>query len=326
MSPAFYKEGVGKAVVAFGDVSSGKIVETGIVFKGAGEQNILAKQAAEVDISKEVERAQKEGFQNIRLAIEKTFMACKPEEALKVSLVGVKPPPPPPPPEPPKHVIQVTNQPSVTQAATQLEVPSFEEFLKQHPEVGKYSEEAQKQLYNIFLLKMAKEKGYSYVMTPTGWTQIPDLNLRVDILSSLKQYTNIPQIAFQVWKATEGKEYERVSPLEAGVRGLATGFTETVTSIPLVSMFTGPLLRLGALPEPPTGGAPQVAKATAVPTAVEVAPTPEEKQKAMEALAPPPQLAVYKTMETAGQIVGAIFQQLSILSELHPRVCACWGF
>jgi hypothetical protein len=146
-------------------------------------------------------------------------------------------------------------------------------------------------------------------MTPSGWAQIPDVsNIRVDILSSLKQYTNIPQIAYQVWRATEGKEYERVSLLEAGVRGLTTGFTETVTSIPIASMFTGPLLRFGAMPEPPTGGVPQVAKATTVPTAIEVAPF-EEKQKAMNVLQPPPQLAVYKTMETAGQIAGAIFQQ-----------------
>jgi muconolactone delta-isomerase len=224
---------------------------------------------------------------------------------LKISLTGVKPPPPPPEP---KHVIQVTNQPGVTAATATLEVPPFEEFLKQHPEVQKYPEEAQKQLYNIFLLKTAREKGYSYVMTPSGWAQIPDLNIRVDILSSLKQYTNIPQIAYQVWRATEGKEYERVSLFEAGVRGLTTGFTETVTSIPIVSMFTGPLLRLGALPEPPVGSVPQVAKATTVPTAIEVASTPE-KQKAMDVLQPPPQLAVYKTMETAGQIAGAIFQQ-----------------
>jgi hypothetical protein len=132
---------------------------------------------------------------------------------------------------------------------------------------------------------------------------------RADVLSSLKQYANIPQSAYQVWKATEGKEYERVSPLEAGARGFATGFTETATSIPIVSMFTGPLLRLGALPEPPVGSVPQVAKATTVPTAIEAAPTLEEKRKAMEASAPPPQLAAYKTMETAGQIAGAAFGQ-----------------
>ena len=132
---------------------------------------------------------------------------------------------------------------------------------------------------------------------------------RVDILSSLKQYANIPQVASQVWKATEGKEYERVSPLEAGARGFTTGFTETMTSIPIASMFMGPLLRLGALPEPPVGSAPQVAKATTVPTAIEVAPTLEEKRKAMEASAPPPQLAAYKTMETAGQIAGAALGQ-----------------
>ena len=306
MAVGYYGDSVGKAVVVVGDVESGKIVEASFMFRGAGERNIFDRAFAEIDIGEHIRKAHEEGFQNIQLAIQKTFMACRPEDALRISLVGVKPPPPPPPP---KHVIQVTNQPGVTAATTALEVPPFEEFLKQHPEVQKYPEEVQKQLYNIFLLKAAREKGYSYVMTPSGWAQIPDVNLRVDILSSLKQYTNIPQIAYQVWRATEGKEYERVSLLEAGVRGLTTGFTETVTSIPIVSMFTGSLLRLGALPEPPVGSVPQIAKATAVPSAVEVAPTPEEKQKAMDVLQPPPQLAVYKTMETAGQIAGAIFQQ-----------------
>jgi len=111
MSPAFYEEGVGRFVVAFGDVASGKIVETGFAFKGGGEQNILAKQTVEVDISKEIEKAQREGFQNLQLAIEKTFMACRPEDALKISLTGVKPPePPPPPPEPPKDAFAVAKQ------------------------------------------------------------------------------------------------------------------------------------------------------------------------------------------------------------------------
>jgi hypothetical protein len=300
MAVGYHGNSVGKMVVAVGDVSSGKILEAAFMFRGAGDRDIFDKAFGEVDISEQIKKAQREGFQNVQPAIQKINYACRPEDALRISLVGAKPPPPPPPP---KYTIQATNQPGVAQATTQLEVPSFEEFLKQHPEVGKYPEDAQRQLYNIFLLKTAREKGYSYVMTPSGWAQIPDVNLRVDILSSLKQYTNIPQIAYQVWRATEGKEYERVSLLEAGVRGLTAGFTETVTSIP----FSAPLLRLGALPEPPVGSLPQVAKATTVPTAIEVAPTLAEKREAMDVLQPPPQLAVYKTMETAGQIAGQIF-------------------
>lgn len=305
MSPAYYnREGVGKVVVAFGDVQSGKVVETGLVFKGGGEQNILARQTAEINISEQIKKAQQQGFQNIQLAIQKTFMACRPEDALKISLTGVKPPPPP---EPPKHYIQVASQPpSSPDKAARLEVPSFEEFVKQHPEAAKYPETEQQQLYNLFLVKTAREKGYEYVSTPSGWVKLPDITApRVDMLSALKQYTNIPQIAAAVWKSTEGKDYEQVSPLEAGVRGLTTGFTETITSIP----FSAPLLRLGALPEPPVSSLPQTAKATTVPTAIEVAPTQAEKLKLMETLAPPPQLAVYKTMETAGQIAGTAFEQ-----------------
>ena len=305
MSPAFYEEGVGRFVVAFGDVASGKIVETGFAFKGGGEQNILAKQTVEVDISKEIEKAQREGFQNLQLAIEKTFMACRPEDALKISLTGVKPPEPPPPP--PTYYIQVATQtPSSPDKVSRLEVPSFEEFLKEHPEVAKYPETERQRLYSFYLAKTAREKGFELVMTPSGWVKLPDTTApRVDMLSALKQYTDIPQIAAAVWKSTEGKEYEQKSFFEAGVRGLATGFTETITSIP----FSAPLLRLGALPEPPVSSVPQVAKATTVPTAIEAAPTAEEKMKAMETLAPPPQLAVYKAAELGGQIAGAAFEQ-----------------
>jgi hypothetical protein len=305
MSPAFYKEGVGRFVVAFGDVSSGKIVEMGFAFKGAGDQNILAKASQEVDISKEIEKAQQEGFQNIQLAIQKTFMACRPEDALRISLTGVKPPPPPPPP---KHVIQVTNQPGVTQAATQLEVPSFEEFRKR-PEVAKYPEDAQRQLYNLYLLKTAREKGYEYVLTPSGWERIPDFsNLRVDIASSLAQYANIPQVQVALWRMTEGKVYEQISSVEAAVRGFTAGLT---------SQLTFGLLSLGKLPEPPQLPAPR-SFGTVIPSAVEVAPLPE-KAKAMEALAPPPQLGVYKAGELAGMTAGIAFQEW-----LASKVVSTW--
>ena len=298
MSPAFYKEGVGKAVIAFGDVQSGKLVEVGVAFKGASEQNILAKQTAEIDISEQVRKAHEEGFQNIQLAIQKTFMACKPEEALKISLVGVKPPPPPPPPT---YYIQVASQPpSSPDKAARLEVPPFEEFLKQHPEVQKYPETEQQRLYNLFLVKTAREKGFEYVLTPTGWERIPDLsNLRVDIASSLAQYSNIPQVQVSLWRMTEGKVYEQVSNVEAAVRGFTAGLT---------SQLTFGLLSLGKMPEPPQLPTPR-SLGTVIPSAVEVAPL-SEKGKAMDVLAPPPQLSLYKAGELAGAAAGAAAQQV----------------
>jgi hypothetical protein len=172
--------------------------------------------------------------------------------------------------------------------------------LKQHPEAAKYPETERQRLYNLYLLKTAGEKGYSYVLTPTGWERIPDLsNLRVDIVSSLAQYSNIPQVQVSLWRMTEGKVYEQVSNVEAAVRGFTAGLT---------SQLTFGLFSLGKMPEPPQLPTPR-SLGTVIPSAVEVAPL-SEKVKAMDVLAPPPQLSLYKAGELAGAAAGAAAQQL----------------
>jgi hypothetical protein len=97
---------------------------------------------------------------------------------------------------------------------------------------------------------------------------------------------------------TEGKVYEQISNVEAAIRGFTAGLT---------SQLTFGLLSLGKLPEPPPLPAPR-SFGTVIPSAVEVAPLPE-KAKAMEALAPPPQLGIYKAGELAGMTAGIAFQE-----------------
>ena len=102
-----------------------------------------------------------------------------------------------------------------------------------------------------------------------------------------------------MWRMTEGKVYEQVSNVEAAVRGFTAGLT---------SQLTFGLLSLGKLPEPPQLPAPR-SLGTAIPSAVEVAPL-SEKGKAMDVLAPPPQLPLYKAGELAGTAAGAAAQQV----------------
>jgi hypothetical protein len=110
-------------------------------------------------------------------------------------------------------------------AETRMEVPSFEEWLRQHPEYAGLPEDAQRQYYSLWILGEAARRGYSKIWTGSGWADIPrPEDARV---TALQVWTPegakwVPVQVFSEWK-------QRVEKSGGFLGGVAAGLLESLS-------------------------------------------------------------------------------------------------
>jgi hypothetical protein len=110
-------------------------------------------------------------------------------------------------------------------AETRMEVPSFEEWLRQHPEYAGLPEDAQRQYYSLWVLGEAARRGFSKIWTGSGWADIPrPEDVRV---TALQVWTPggakwVPVQVFSEWK-------QRVEKGGGFLGGAAAGLLESLS-------------------------------------------------------------------------------------------------
>jgi hypothetical protein len=73
----------------------------------------------------------------------------------------------------PKQTFYVKVLPAQGGAEERMEVPPFEEWVKQHPEYAGLPEDVKKQYYSVWIMGEAVSRGYSKIWTGSGWADVP---------------------------------------------------------------------------------------------------------------------------------------------------------